>query len=197
MNTLNVQLPYSGSTNPLTLEYYRQLRLRVPTPQGSTPCGDTTIPLTYYIHPSSMVVMTGTSAPPENYTLDITATTISKQLNFNVCDNNCNSELNNIINDINGTVTATTNNFTGTTTAGSRYIYPFYSLIGIQSGSTSNISRDDSGYIRIPQYTNETYAFSGNPLTSIPSLSARTCNNLESFMQEQFTQAVWVCKMKK
>ena len=182
INTLNTALVYSGSTNPLTLEYYRQVRLRVPTPSGSTPCGDTTIPLTYNIHPSSMVVMTGTSVSPENYTLDITATTISKQINFDVCDNYCNSELDNIVNGINGTVTATTNNFTGTTTAGSRYVYPFFLLIGIQSGSTSNTNQTDNGFIIIPQYTNETYSFSGNPLTSIPSLSARTCNNLESFM---------------
>jgi hypothetical protein len=126
--------------------------------------------------------MTGTSAPPENYTLDITATTISKQINFDVCDNFCNSELENTVYLINDTVTATTNNFTGTTTAGSRYVYPFYRLIGIQSGSTSNTNASDGGSIIIPQYTNETYAFSGNPLTSIPSLSARTCNNLESFM---------------
>jgi hypothetical protein len=182
MNTLNAALVYSGSTNPLTLEYYRELRLGVPTPQGSIPCGDTTIPLSYNIHPSSMVVMTGTSAPPENYTLDITATTISKQINFDVCDNYCNSGLNDIVNNINETVTATTTNFTGTTTAGSRYVTPFYLIFGIQSGSTSNTNQTDNGFIIIPQYTNETYAFSGNPLTSIPSLSARTCNNLESFM---------------
>jgi hypothetical protein len=185
ITSFNDAMFFSGSTDPNNIDYYRYLILAIPEPDGDVPCGDLTDRLLYLFHPSTLNITVGTGISPENYKIDITASTISNQLNFNECDLNCNSSINQVLNNVNDYVTATTHNFTGTTTSGSRYIEPFYQIVKAISGSSFNTGQTISGFIKIPQYTNETYAFSGNPLTIIPSLSARTCNNLESKMTLQ------------
>ena len=182
INTYNTAMVSSGSTNPFNINYYRKLGLVIPTPEGSVPCGDGTPPISINLHPPTLILLTGTSVTPENYTIDITASTISNELSFSSCDLNCNGYIDSMVYFNNLYVTGSSSNFTGTTTSGSRYNYPFWILNGFSSGSTSYTAETTNGSISIPQYSNETYAYSGDPLTPIPSLSAITCNNLESKM---------------
>jgi hypothetical protein len=174
----------SGSTNPLTSNYYRRMLLVIPPQSGTLPCGDDT-PLTYNMHPASLVLSSGTTIDPLfNYILQITASTISDGLNYGSCSPNCDSIVKfNIVNTTNNSTTGSTNDYTGTTTVGSRYQYPFNQVFGLTTASTPTTSGATFGRISIYEYINQTIPASGSPLQVITTLTSDTCN-LSSFMGE-------------
>jgi hypothetical protein len=165
--------------NPTNLDYYQFAYLIIPntTPTGN--CGDGVGYLRYAIHFSSIITTGGT---PGNYTLTMPMPTITNSLPpFNVCQQNCNSWLNDIITEINTDSTGTTNNTVGfrTTNTGARYTIPFNSRVYVRyvvgaptySSTTGSVVVIDNGL-------NSTFPFSGNsyPYTQIPALSSHTCD---------------------
>jgi hypothetical protein len=56
------------------------------------------------------------------------------------------------------------------------YSNPFYYCEYFTSGNTSNSSQSWDGYFTTPDWSFNTYPFSGNPSTIIPSLSGSVCN---------------------
>jgi hypothetical protein len=81
----------------------------------------------------------------------------------------------NIVDVINNSSTGTSNNYTGTTNTGSRYVDSFLSLTYSCTAVTSNSATTSTGLVQYPKYLNETIPFSGG--TIIPSLSAYTLSS--------------------
>jgi hypothetical protein len=162
---------FSGTPfNSNDIRYYRFAILCVPNSTGMTVCGDGTGQLNYYIHPST-VVTTGITGP--NYTLRFTMPTITKTIVTDPCGADY---TNTVINNINPSSTATTNNYTGTTLTGSRYVDPFAYGVASCSANTSTTAVTASAFLDIPKYFNETIPYTGSPATFVPSLSAKTFN---------------------
>jgi hypothetical protein len=177
VSSFYVQMAASGSTDPSSLDYYRQLYLRIPTNTGINGCGDNLPYNEYYLHPATVQFVTGTTIEtPFLYTINITATTISDQADFGPCLLFCNQYVDNTVNGVNNTVTSLSLDFTGTTNVSLRYDFPFYTILSSSSSSTSMTSRTFSGNLFIPEYANITYVASGSPLVNIFNLSAQTCN---------------------
>jgi len=88
----------------------------------------------------------------------------------------CRSNVVSIANLINLSSTGTSNNYTGTTTVGSRYTYPmnnlwiFDQVVSVYSSSTLNQIFFQNDYL------SKTIPASGSTLTIIPSLSSQTCD---------------------
>ena len=174
----NAILLYSGMTYPSTnIGYYKYIQLSVPKSTSPTQiCGDGTPQIKYYIHPSFVMTSGGTTG---NYTLDMTMPTISKNMSFGSCDQNCNYYLDYFTNTINNSSTGSTNNENFSSTTGSRYTestmvmeWHMTEYTYSQSGGTVN------GSWYFGDYTNVTMPFSGSGVsyTPIPSLSAQTCD---------------------
>jgi hypothetical protein len=174
--------PWSGTPfTPTDIRYYRYFRLGIPSNTGSTNCGDGTIVKDFYIHPSTNV-SSGTSGP--NQTLRFTMPTITNGLTYDPLCNVSGIVQSNIVNLINVSSTGTSNNFTGTTLTGSKYIDPFYQVRAICSGVTSFSAVTISGIVDIPKYLNETIVYTGTSPTLVNSLSAQTFD----FSYPRFTQ---------
>lgn len=164
--------PWSGTpydnTDP---RYYRFYFLTIPKNIGSSVCGtDIFGSQSYYIHPSTQVI-TGTSG--SNYTLRITMPTISKGIT-STCGYE--SQLANYVSTVNDSALSTSNNFTGTTTSGSRYIFPFHANNILLSGITTTSGGTSFGIIHVPKYLNETIVYTGSTPTIVPSLTSTTFN---------------------
>ena len=164
--------PWSGTPFDNTdIRYYRYYALGIPSNTGSTNCGDGTTVKRFYFHPSNTVT-TGTSGP--NYTIQLTMPTITDGLTYDPLCNISGSIKTNFIDFINLSATGTTNNFTGTTTSGSKYTDPFYLVNIACSGVTTISATTKEGYIDIPSYLNETQIYTGSTPTLVPTFSAKT-----------------------
>jgi len=175
-------LQYSGTPfNSSNTEYYRYFTLNIPSSTGNQICGDATTNTPYYIHFSSIVTTGQTS---NSYSIKITMPTISNGLPpYNPCDIACQSTLDGIISTINNSSTGTTFNTLRTTNTGSRYQKPFSNVfVFIVNPPSSETSAAIQGVYYLNNNLNTTLPFSGSssPYTSIPSLSALTCNNFTS-----------------
>jgi hypothetical protein len=169
---------FSGSTNPLSMDYYQLLYLRLPT-EDSLPntCGDSSQVYSFFLHPPTVQFVTGNTIEfPFLYTINISTSTITKEVNYDDCLLFCNSSVDGVVSLVNNTCQGPYFDFTGTTTISVRQQYPFDTLTTILTNSTTNTERTPDGYIYIQEYSNITYVASGNPLVNIVNLSAQTCN---------------------
>lgn len=170
----NVNSLYSGSPfNNTSIDYYRAFSILIPTPLTSS-CGDGTSPSFFPIHYSSSVTTGGTGPWFINFTMPV----MSNGISFTECEQFCNSSVQSIISTINNASTGTSNNFTGTTTTGSRYdnftcLQPNYNL---SYNNTVTTSQTRSNYSRLYSYQYQTIPWSGISNTLIPSLSGQSCN---------------------
>lgn len=189
---------WTGSTNSNNQTYYRWYRLRLPGQTTTSSCGDGSTILDTYIHHTSPYI---TGVTGSQYFLRITANTISSTVSFTSCQLNCNSNISSIVNQINLYSTGATS-FTGVDLDFSQGIY-YSNPIGycqyFSSGSTIRNSWDFNGFFVTPDWSFNTYPFSGNPSTIIPSLSGSVCNYnstgryigpiYNSFYREQYKYA--------
>lgn len=158
------------------IEYYRNVRLAIPSSSGNEICGDGTIENRYQIHFSSVIV-TGTTTG--GYTLSMSMPTISNNLTFTSCEENCESKTDAFVSTINNESTGTTNNFDVTTNTGSRYVRPFYGFRRVTFDvQAPNLESTLSGSYRFSEILNSTIPFSGStyPYTPIESLTSQTCD---------------------
>jgi hypothetical protein len=171
-------MQYSGSSDSTNVNYYTRLILNVPTPEGSTPCGDSTTNRFYNLHPQTLSFQTGTTIEnPYNYTFVITAVTITNNTSYTECDLGClDARILPAVSQINNTVTDSNNNFTGTTTVSSRYVYPINFIIRFTGQTSSLPAVLYNNSINFSVYANQTYVASGTPLQNITTLSATTCD---------------------
>ena len=163
---------YPVSSNPFDILYYRAMTFRYPTPLGSSNCGDGTTPNLVHIHTSSVVTTGGTGPWYINFTMP----TITPSLSFTSCELNCQTGVNTITSFINNSSTGTSNNFTGTTTTGSKYTIPYVTTYRLTSGNTVSSGATYLGYNYLLPYSFQTIPWSGVSNTYIPSLSGATCN---------------------
>jgi hypothetical protein len=189
---------WTGSTNSNNQTYYRWYRLRLPGQTTTSACGDGSTILDTYIHHTSPYI---TGVTGSQYFLRITANTISSTVSFTSCQLNCNSNISSIVNRINDYSTGATS-FTGVDLDFSQGIY-YSNPIGycqyFSSGSTIRNSWDFNGFFVTPDWSFNTYPFSGDPSTIIPSLSGSVCNYnstgryigpiYNSFYREQYKYA--------
>jgi len=167
----------SGSTNPLSLNYYTRLFLDIPIPAAGNGCVDGAEFNTFIIHAPTVQFVTGnTSEPPFNYLINITATTISDGININPCFPNCNNYVDGVVNSVNNTVQFPNYDLTGTSTVSLRKTFPVWLNQTIASATTSLTATIFASSMSIDEYSNITYIASGNPLVNISHLSAQTCN---------------------
>jgi hypothetical protein len=166
---------WTGSTNSNDRTYYRWYRLRLPGQNTTSECGDGSTFLDTYIHHTSPYI-TGTTG--SQYFLRITANTISSTVSFTSCQLYCNSNISEIQRVINQYSTGATS-FSGVDLDFSQGIYysnPINYCQYFISGSGLNTLADYEGYFVTPDWSFNTYPFSGNPSTIIPSLSGSVCN---------------------
>lgn len=165
--------------DPTKLRYYSYVVLKVPNlsldPNEASieACGDTTTFSDYYFHTSS-VVTTGITG--NNYFMNLTMPTITKQMSFTNCQLFCDISVQFQVTIINNQSTGTTNNVSWINNVGNRVNIPFYYERGLLSLSSSTISYNWFTYIRKSSFLNKTLPMSGSNFTVIPSLSASTCN---------------------
>ena len=181
INTYNIVMGYSGSSNPQSIDYYRYMRLSIPQPNGSTPCSSTTPRFDFLLHPSTTNKYS-LAIPFSGGILSLTATTISQELFTDECLN-CDTYIASIVPLINNTITGSSFDVTGTTTVSSRYSQPFNLVRGVLTAITTTTTAEVIGLIQILDYSNITYVASGDPLINITSMSATTCN-LDINMQQ-------------
>jgi hypothetical protein len=164
---------FSGSTDPTNINYYRMSNFVVPTPLGAVNCGDGTTFNSYGYHTPTAVVTTGGTGP---WVMTLTMPTISAQTSFTTCEVNCQSFLNTIVNAINNASTGTSNNFSATTTKGSKANNPFLNryALSINNLATTAQTFAASTYVK-NSYVYQTIPWSGVSNTLIPSLSGLTC----------------------
>jgi uncharacterized delta-60 repeat protein len=165
------------SYNPLDFGYYTYLILQIPNAQGQTPCGDGVIPYIYNFHFTTVVTSGYTGG---YYEIQLTMPTIQNQIPNVVCSN-CTGITQYNVNKINNSSTGTTQSQEGllidfVSNKGSRYFTPYWQYFTV-NGNIEYSNEASIGYqIAIPRYLNETYMYSGSPLTLIPSLTAQTCD---------------------
>jgi hypothetical protein len=155
------------------------MQFSYPNSVGTTPCGDGTTPITIYIHQSS-VITTGTTGLG-NYYLEMTMPTISANITFTSCEVGCNSSVNNVVTNVNNYSTATTFNYTGTTTVGSLYDNSFVNMFYVNYSSQPRSGATQQNQIGFYNFQNETYPSTGTTETGyaiVPSYSAVTCPNI-------------------
>ena len=160
-------------------EYYRYITLFVPRniDNNSADCGSNMEQLIYNFHLTS-IVTTGTTG--SQYTIQLTMPTITNGLYYVPNCSDCFSNIQQIVNNINNSSTGTTTTIGKVidivTNKGCRYQHPtlWQKLKNLTYISQIIITYYD--YFALPKYLNETYMYSGSPLTIIPSLSAQTCD---------------------
>lgn len=168
---------WSGSSSSSVLSYYRFFWLKIPSSTTPLTCGDGNQSTNLYLHHTSPYI-TGTTGSGEYY-LKITANTISKNITFTSCQTNCDNRVNSIINSINNNSTGSTTNGYGinrTFSNGMYYTNPVFYGIYASSGNTPTTGQTFPGYYLTSDWSFNTYPFSGNPSTIIPSLSGTVCN---------------------
>ena len=166
---------WSGSTNSSDISYYRYYLLKVPFSGDPEGCGDGRTPFNVVLHHTSPY-LTGTTGI--EYYLNITANTISKDINFGSCKIDCDLGEIGFVNAINNSSTGNTSN-TSTNRVFSSGVYynnPIFRVVNLTSGNTIITAITYSSYFTTPDWSFNTYPFSGNPSTIIPSLSGSVCN---------------------
>jgi len=169
----------SGSTNVNSIDYYRYVQMTIPSDVRPDSCGDVptgVLPsITLFLHMTS-TVLTGTTG--SQYYMKLTANTITNHLTFNVCDSGCLSSVQrNVVERVNNCSTGiTTNNGTNRTFNSGVYFSDPLFVNKTYSGVTSQTATTYDGVFRTTSYNTNTYPFSGNPSTIIPSLSGTVCN---------------------
>jgi hypothetical protein len=165
--------------DPTKLGYYSYVVLKVPVLSQdpnvalTETCGDTTTFTDYKFHTSS-VVTTGITG--NDYFMNLTMPTITKQMSFTNCQLNCDINVQYQVTLINNDSTGTTNNVSWINNVGNRVNIPFYNEAGLSSGNTSITSYNWFNYTRNSSFLNKTLPMSGSNFTVIPYLSASTCN---------------------
>jgi hypothetical protein len=108
--------------------------------------------------------------------MTLTMPTISAQTSFGACQVNCQSFLGIIVTAINNASTGTSNNFSATTTRGSKLNDPFLNryALAITNAVTTAQTFATSTYVR-NSYIYQTIPWSGVSNTLIPNLSGLTC----------------------
>jgi len=168
---------YSGSTNPLTLEYYRLFRLSIPNSALGSNCEDQETSLSISIHPTSTVI-TGITESTDYYYFKLTANTITNVLSLTDCELYCKSNVNTIVTDVNNYSTGTTSNFgsyTLTFTTGKYFSNPISYVNWIVSQSTPLNNIEYPSYFNTDDWLSNTLTFSGDS-TLLPSFSGTVCN---------------------
>jgi hypothetical protein len=178
--TYNQRLNEIGvESDPTKLGYYSYVILRVPVLSQdpnvalTETCGDTTTFSNYFFHTSS-VVTTGITG--NNYFMNLTMPTITKQMSFTNCQLNCDGNVQYQVTLINNQSTGTTNNVSWVNNVGNRVNIPFYDESGLSSGNTTTTAYTWFNYVRKSSFLNKTLPMSGSNFTVIPSLSASNCN---------------------
>jgi hypothetical protein len=166
---------WSGSTNPNNIDYYRYYILRLPGQTTVAGCADGSTVSNTYLHHTSPYISGVTGS---EYYFKITANTISSSVSFTPCQLNCTSNISSIVSLINNSSTGTTPSYgiDADFNSGIYYSNPLYYFAYFSSGSTIRNSWDFNGYFITPDWSFNTYPFSGNPSTIIPSLSGSVCN---------------------
>jgi hypothetical protein len=186
-NTYNTRLNEVGGvqTDPGTLNYYSWIGLKVPvlsldpvTAFNET-CGDTSTFTDYYFHNSS-VVTTGVTG--NGWYMNLTMPTITKQINYNVCQLYCDYSVEDIVYSINNKSTGTTNNVSWINNWKNRVNIPFYSKNQIFYFENSQLAGEGGQYYSTLSFLNKTIPMSGSNYTLIPELSASTCNLLGEYI---------------
>jgi hypothetical protein len=186
-NTYNTRLNEVGGvqTDPGTLNYYSWIGLKVPvlsldpvTAFNET-CGDTSTFTDYYFHNSS-VVTTGVTG--NGWYMNLTMPTITKQINYNVCQLYCDYSVEDIVYSINNKSTGTTNNVSWINNWKNRVNIPFYSKNQIFYFENSQLAGEGGQYYNTLSFLNKTIPMSGSNYTLIPELSASTCNLLGEYI---------------
>ena len=173
------------------IEYYQQVKLAIPSSSGNEICGDGTIENDYQIHFSS-VITTGTTTG--GYTLSMSMPTISNNMTFTSCEENCESRTNAFVNLVNIASTGTTNNFIVTTNTGSRYVRPFYGFRRVKfTVDAPRLESTSSGSYKFSEILNSTIPFSGStyPYTPIESLTSQTCDLTSKGVLEDIGQYMY------
>lgn len=170
---------WSGSTNSSDISYYRRYNLKIPFSGDPEGCGDGRLPKNISLHHTSPYI-TGTtiSGITTLYYLNITANTISSNINFGSCKIDCDSKEISLVNAINDSSTGNTSSNTTNRVfpSGVYYTNPINILSNLTSGNTVVTAITYSAYFTTPDWSFNTYPFSGNPSTIIPSLSGSVCN---------------------
>lgn len=166
---------WSGSSSSSDISYYRSYLLTIPSSTDPESCGDGRNPIVVYLHHTSPYI---TGITGSEYYLNITANTISKDINFGTCKIDCDSNENSVVNNINNSSTGNTNNVSTNRvfSSGIYYNNPIKKLYNLTSGNTIVTAITYSAYFTTPDWSFNTYPFSGNPSTIIPSLSGSVCN---------------------
>jgi hypothetical protein len=168
---------WSGSSNSTDISYYRYFFLKLPKFESPLTCLDGSLSTHILLHHTSQFV-TGTTGG--SHFLKVTANTISQNLFFNTCDQNCDSNIKSVVFNVNSYSTGTTSPYTGTTreySNGMYYTNPVYECYYNSISNTSNTgSTFNDGFFVTPDWAFNTYPFSGTPSTIIPSLSGTVCN---------------------
>jgi hypothetical protein len=150
--TYNQRLNEIGvESDPTKLGYYSYVILRVPVLSQdpnvalTETCGDTTPFSNYFFHTSS-VVTTGITG--NNYFMNLTMPTITKQMSFTNCQLNCDGNVQYQVTLINNQSTGTTNNVSWVNNVGNRVNIPFYDESGLSSGNTTTTAYTWFNYVR-------------------------------------------------
>jgi hypothetical protein len=178
-------LCWVDGTLPTSLSYYRYTIMVIPSSTAPNDCGDFVGTRTkeIYLHPTSTIV---TGITGSQYYLKLTANTITNQ--YPTAPAGCNSgcqggNIDSIVINVNNYSTGTTSTYMGTNRVfspigiyytGSTYTYYLY------EDSYSQLTGAAYGYFRSSTSIGNTYPFSGNPSTIIPSLSGTVCNYNQS-----------------
>lgn len=179
INTLLNQCTNVYVNNSSFIEYFKYFKLRIPiNVSGNLECGDGNIPEEYRFHISTQV----TTALTSYYEIKLTMPTITNLVPIKNCEN-CFSTCDNVRIGINQNSTGTTNIIDFVTNRGSRYVNPIETW-QVNQNISSQLEYTYIQQIYIPRYLNETFMYSGSPLSIIPSLSAQTCD-LDSYMYYQ------------
>lgn len=172
------------SGDPTNIDYYKNFYIYYPNSTGAQVCGDGTTPKSLTLHQSSLVT-TGTTG--SDYYIEYTMPTITLGLTASTCDLYCNANYINIVTAVNNSSTGTTYNYTGTTNTAARYNYLNPAIGHVTSANTTNINSEVLVYRDLYYYINETVPASGTSYTLIPSLSAVTCDSIDSYFQKNTT----------
>ena len=167
---------WSGSTNNTDLSYYRIYSLQIPQEISSDGCGDVDVPFNIYLHHTSQYI-TGITIDSKFY-LSLTANTITQNIFYNECFKNCTPQIQSRIVLINDYSTgATPSKGTNMTfNSGLYYTNPIYIMnYSVLNNDILSASTVDS-YFLTPDWSFNTYPFSGDPSIIIPSLSGTVCN---------------------
>jgi len=172
-NSYLSMLPYSGSTNNNTIDYYRYSVMYYWYNTPSTTCSDSVNQNAIYFHLATAQVTTGTTMT--GYTMNIVQPRLTGQTLFNSCDLNCNSNISNIVSYVNTFAP----NIVTQTNVGLRATAPFYVTTALYSGSSAQLTWNFQSYNYWYAYSNLIYPYSGSS-TLIPSLNTVTCNSINN-----------------